>query len=249
MLDWIHKWWHMQLLLISLVSASETIFIEDFEDTEIAYIVSHPDNLTAQNSNDYYGRMDINSLPNNLNYTNFQGSGFYGAQDINANDSSIEHITLTWSNIQIHQYQDLSLSWYVAEDAATDGLQDWDSTSSFRIEVQIDSSAVETIFAIEAQHSAGDLYNHAPQIDNDFDGIGDGTIIDHTFSYHERTIEDGDRLTIHVIIEKLNDGDEDIGFDHLRLTGSLVPEPSQYPLITGYAVGLLYLLLRRNLFR
>ena len=57
------------------------------------------------------------------------------------------------------------------------------TVSSFRIEAQINSSAVETIFAIEAQHSAEELYNHAPWIDSDFDGIGDGLLIDNTFSY------------------------------------------------------------------
>ena len=141
------------------------------------------------------------------------------------------------------------MSWYVAEDAAEDGSQDWDSTSSFRIQVQIDDAAVETIFAIEAQHAAGELYNHAPQIDNDFDGIGDGAIISEYFSDYERSINDGDRLSIYVIFEKLNDGDEDIAFDHLKLTGRMIPEPVHYPLITAYALGLRYLRRRRNLFR
>jgi hypothetical protein len=245
MLGWFSKWWSMHLVFISLVAAGETIFIEDFEDVDITYTVSQPDDLTAKSHYDYYGRMDANNLPSNLNYNNFQGNGFYGAQDINYSDSNIEQIKLIWSNIAIGQYQDLVLSWYVAEDAAEDGSQDWDSTSSFRIETQINNSAVETIFAIEAQHSSGDLYNHAPRIDSDFDGIGDGMLIDNTFSYHERSIEDGDWLTIHVIIEKLNDGDEDIAFDQLKLTGSFVPEPAQYPLITAYAIVLICLLRRQ----
>jgi hypothetical protein len=247
MLGGLSRWWSMHLLSISLIAADKTIFIEDFEDAVVAYSVSHPDNLISQNNYDYYGRLDANNLPSNLNYNNFQGSGFYGAQDINASDSSIQRITLTWSDIPIAQYRNLALSWYVAEDAAEDGSQDWDSTSSFRIETQINSLAVETIFAIEAQHSAGDLYNHAPRIDNDFDDIGDGMIIDNTFSYHERSIEDGDWLTIHVIIEKLNDGDEDIAFDQLKLTGNFVPESAQYPLIIAYAI-VLFCLLRRRVF-
>lgn len=248
MLGGLSRWWSMHLLSISLIAADETIFIEDFEDADVAYSVSHPDNLISQNNYDYYGRLDANNLPNNLNYNNYQGSGFYGAQDINASDSSIQRITLTWSDIPIAQYRNLALSWYVAEDAAEDGSQDWDSTSSFRIETQINSSAVETIFAIEAQHTAGDLYNHAPRIDNDFDGIGDGIVIGNTFSYHERSIEDGDWLTIYVIIEKLNDGDEDIAFDQLKLTGSFVPESAQYPLITAYAIVLICLLRRQASF-
>ena len=245
MFDCIHRLWYIHLLLISLVSASETIFVEDFEDADIFYTTSQPDNLTNLDNFDYYGRINVASLPDNLNYNIVQGHGFYGAQDINYSDSNIEQIKLTWSNIAIGQYQDLVLSWYVAEDAAEDGSQDWDSTSSFRIETQINNSAVETTFAIEAQHSSGDLYNHAPRIDSDFDGIGDGMLIDNTFSYHERSIEDGDWLTIHVIIEKLNDGDEDIAFDQLKLTGSFVPEPAQYPLITAYAIVLICLLRRQ----
>lgn len=249
MLGWFSRWWSMHLLLISLIAAGETIFIEDFEDANVGYTVSHPDNLANQGNYDYYGRLDANNLPSNLNYSNLLGDGFYGAQDINANDSSIEKITLSWSNIAITQYQNLSLSWYVAEDVAEDESHDWDSTSSFRIEAQINSSAVETIFAIEAQHSAEELYNHAPQIDSDFDGIGDGTIIDNTFSYYERPIGNGDWLTIHVIIEKLNDGDEDIAFDQLRLTGHFVPEPAQYSLITAYIIILICLLQRSNFFK
>ena len=248
MLGLFPRWWSMHLVFISLVAAGETILIEDFEDVDVTYTVNQPDDLTAKSHYDYYGRLDANHLPRNLNYNNLQGSGFYGAQDINANNSNIEHIRLTWSDIPIDRYRNLTLSWYVAEDTAKDQLQDWDSTSSFRIEIQINSSEVETIFAIEAQHSAGELYNHAPQIDNDFDGIGDGMVIDDTFSYHERAIEDGDWLTIHVIIEKLNDGDEDIAFDQLKLTGNFVPESAQYPLITAYAIGLIRLFQRRNLF-
>ena len=248
MFDCIQRLWYIHLLLVSLVSASETIFVEDFEDADIFYTASQADNLTNLDNSDYYGRIDVASLPDNLNYTNVQGHGFYGVQDINSGDSSIEQITLTWSNIAIDQYQDLVLSWYVAEDAAEDGSQDWDSTTSFRIQVQIDGAAVETIFAIEALHTTGALYNHAPQIDNDFDGIGDGTIINDNFSNYNRSINDGDRLSIYVIFEKLNDGDEDIAFDHLKLTGSMVPEPAHYPLIIAYALALRYRTRRRNLF-
>ena len=249
MSGWSFTWWYSHLLLLSVVSGIETILVEDFEDTDISYTVSHPDNLTHLNSYDYYGRLDVTDLPDQLIYSNFQGNGFYGAQDINASNASIEHITLTWSNIPISHYENLALSWYVAEDASADGNQDWDSTSSFRIEVQIDGSAAETIFAIEAQHNAGALYNHAPLIDNNFDGIGDGAIINHIFSYHERPINNGDLLTVIARIEKLNDGDEDIAFDQLRLTGSLIPELAQYPLMLIYTLGLAYLFQRPRLFR
>jgi hypothetical protein len=53
-----------------LVSASETIFVEDFEDADIFYTTSQPDNLTNLDNFDYYGRINVASLPDNLNYNN-----------------------------------------------------------------------------------------------------------------------------------------------------------------------------------
>lgn len=241
----LNRWICPHLLLIASVPARDTIFLEDFETTEIAYSASHPDDLTNLGSYDYYGRIDTDNLPTHLNYTNFQGNGFYGAQDINANNATILRVTLTWSNIAIQNYQELALSWYVAEDVAQDNNEDWDSTSSFRIDAQVDYADFQALFALEAQHLDREFYNHAPQVDSDFDGIGDGAIIDESFSYHERTIDSGDWLTIRVTIEKLNDGDEDIAFDHLRLTGRFVPEPAHYSLILIFSLTLYYLQRRR----
>ena len=50
-------------------SGGETIFIEDFEDANVDDTVSHPDNLANQGNYDYYGRLDANNLPSNLNYS------------------------------------------------------------------------------------------------------------------------------------------------------------------------------------
>jgi len=223
----------LTLFFISTGISREVILFEDFEDATITYTSSISDDLTDISNLDYYGRIAADTAPTvpaALSYTNLQGSGYYGAQDINAaNSDTVNSITLNWTGIDISSYIDLELSWFVAEDDATDGNEDWDSTSSVKLEFQLDGGGFSNVFAIEAESVAGDETNQMPRIDTDFDGIGDGNEITDSFTIYSSSIGNAAALDIRLTFESLNAADEDIAFDSLQLTGTApaaLPEPN-----------------------
>lgn len=209
-------------------SHAATLFFEDFEDAAVGYTSSVPDDLTDIDNKDYFGRIDQypgGALPADVIYNNVQGSGFYGAQDTDsANSGDIQLITLNFSGIDISNATNLNLSWYVAEDDATDGNEDWDITTSFRIDAQIDGGGYFTMFAIESADAA--IVNTAPKVDTDLNGVGDGSEINDVFTqFSTGLLSTGSALDIRITIQDLDTGDEDIAFDSLLLTGDLPPVP------------------------
>jgi len=206
--------------LISFAAFSQTtIFLEDFEDAQLTYTTSIPDDLSDIAASDYFGRIDDTSgLPISVAYSNLQGSGFYGVQDPNgANSGDVNLIQLDWTGIDISGFSNLNLSWYVAEDDANDGNEDWDSSDFVRLEVQVDGGGFTSLFAIESEGGT----NTAPRVDTDFDGLGDGIEITDVFTQFSSDIANGSMLDIRLTINGLSVGDEDIAFDEVRLTGDM----------------------------
>ncbi len=202
------------------------ILFEDFEDAAITYTPAPADSLADIGNNDYYGRISFASLPGNVSYANQQGSAFYGAQDMDgALPTPTTSVQLNWTGINIASFTNLDLSWFVAED--DDGTnQDWDSTDSVRLSVQIDGGGFTDVFAIEAEENPpGDQLNNAPRVDTNFDGIGDGVEITNVFTQFNTGISDGNTLDIRLTIDQLNGGDEDIAFDNLLLQGDVANNP------------------------
>jgi hypothetical protein len=220
------------LLSVALSFGNQLILFEDFEDAAVTYTSSITDELSGLSNLNYFGRIAPNSaMPGAaVQLSNLQGQGYYAAQDINdANATTVHSITLDWSNITTTHFTDLTLSWFVAEDDAADGKEDWDNTTSLKLSIQLDASGFNTIFAIEAASSAE---NQVPQVDLDFDGFGDGPLITDTFTQYQSSIVNADRIDIRLTLEKLNSADEDIAFDSLRLTGrSSIPEANSTALV------------------
>lgn len=233
------------LLCAALSFGNQLILFEDFEDATVTYTSSIADELSQLSNLNYFGRVAPNSaMPGGaVELSNLQGQGYYAAQDINdANPTIVHSVTLDWTNITTAHFTDLTLSWFVAEDDAADGKEDWDNTTSLRLSVQHDGNGFNTIFAIEA--ASGDS-NQAPQVDLDFDGFGDGPLITDAFTQYQSAIVDADRIDIRLTLEKLNSADEDIAFDSLRLTGrSSVPEANSTALVI--LIGLFVLWRHRN---
>ncbi len=217
---------HLQCELLEDRRVLASILFEDFEDATITYSPNPTDSLADIANNDYYGRVAFSALPADKVYANQQGSSFYGAHDIDgALPTSTSTITLDWTGVNIAGFTNLDLSWFVAEDDDP-GLEDWDSTDSVRISVQIDGGGFTDVFAIEAEENPiGDQINNAPRVDTDFDGIGDGALITNSFTQFNTAIADGSTLDIRLTIEQLNAADEDIGFDNLLLQGDVADFP------------------------
>jgi hypothetical protein len=208
-------------LLLPTSSQAAIIFIEDFEDDKLTYTASSPDALLDIGNNDYYGRLNATSQPSNLSYDNRLGNGYYGVQDTDgAEPSALDVIDLYWNNIDISQWENLALSWFIAEGDSRDGNEDIDSSTRFTIMTQIDGNGFTNLFAVASTGT-----NTAPQIDTDFDGLGDGSEITNIFTQYFQTIATGTLLDIKVSFENFDAADEDFAFDHLTLTGDVISSP------------------------
>lgn len=205
-------------LLLSTTSQAAIIFIEDFEDDNLTYTASTPDALLDIGNNDYYGRLTGTNQPSNLSYNNLLGNGYYGVQDTDgAEPTALDVIDLYWNNIDISQWENLALSWFIAEGDSRDGNEDLDSSTRFTIMTQIDGTGFNNLFAVASTGT-----NTAPQIDTDFDGLGDGSEITNIFTEYFQTIATGNLLDIKVSFENFDAADEDFAFDQLILTGDVI---------------------------
>ena len=238
-------------LLLTIASTTvnaDIILFEDFEDATVTYTVSVADDVDELGTRDYFGRLhdvDTGLPPVDVSYSNRQGQGFYGVQDTDGTSSgNIDDITLDWTGIDVSNFENLSLSWFVAEDDATDGNEDWDTTSRFRILAQIDGGGFFNVFAIESELGTdGNETNEVPRVDTDFDETGDGAEITDTFTQFSSALANGGTLDLRVEIRDLDTGDEDVAFDNFLLEGdaiAAVPEPTSLALLSMAGAGLLF---------
>ena len=236
--------------LLCVNAKADVIVFEDFEDATITYTSSVADNLSDVAGRNYFGRISPGTAtpPVDVSYSNTQGTGYYGVQDTDATSSgNITLIELNWTGIDTSNFEDLSLSWFVGEDDANDGNEDWDTTSSFRIDVQLDNGGFNTIFQIESENAAdpnnpvgGDQTNELPRIDTDFNSVGDGAEITDVMTQFTSLLTNASTVDIRVTFEDLDTGDEDLAFDNLLLEGTFnpVPEPGSAIVLGAAFVGL-----------
>lgn len=235
---------------------ADTIMLEDFETSGsarsgVVYTPSHADSLGDISNLDYYGVVNLGapSLPASMMYSNLQGTDFYGLQDTDGALTPAADISLTWTGINITDYINLDLSWFIAEESnSTGGGEHWDSTSSFRVEVQTDGGGFNRLFRVEAEEVGGDQINNAPRIDTNDDGVGDSTEITDTFTQFNTSLTNGSTMDIRIVFEGLNAGGEDIAFDHLHLQGDFigVPEPGSLAVLLGFVAVASYRRRLRN---
>lgn len=232
---------------------ADIIFVEDFEDSDITYLSASTDALSDVSNKDYFGRLSTGQLPPTVYYQNYQGTGFYGVQDTDsAQPLAVDDVVLTWQNIDISQWQNLSLSWFIAEADAGDGNEDLDANTEFSIDTQINKSGYNPLFSVR---SAGGTNNQA-RVDTNFDGIGDGATISNAFTQYTRELLLGSVLDIQVTFANFDAGDEDFAFDQLMLTGerkaiNTVPEPASLVMML-IALLLLFckdIIIRQRFFR
>lgn len=197
-----------------------TLLIEDFEDATVEYTLSHPEASDGQS--DYWIRTNGTNISPTVELDNEQGSYFFGGQDLDANDVgdddpniSSDIGIMTFPNIDISTFTDLQFSIFIAEDD-NGTIENWDGNSQFKVEYSIDGGTLTEIFRIEA---AGGT-NTEPKVDTDFDGIGDGTAITNAFQQFSANISGtGSSLELVITISHLSDGEEDIAFDEVKITG------------------------------
>lgn len=227
-------------LFLSTTTHAGIILQEDFEDNVLTYQVTE-ESLLDLNNNDYFGRVAQNQLPSNINFVNVQGSHFFAVQDTDgALPSAVDSVRLSWQNIDISNWQNLMLSWFIAEDDSSDGREDIDTSTFFEINAQVDKGGFSSIFSVRS----ADGTNSQPAVDTNFDGVGDGVEITDAFQQFSYNLAVGQILDIEVVFENFDAGDEDFAFDQLTLSGDPrfspvnVPEPSTNILLAGAVFGM-----------
>ena len=216
------------IIVISLffcIPLSAQIFIEDFEGAMPNVLFTNgPCNDGAE---DYFGVVCLNGagcgneISSNISFTNTAGS-FLGAQDTNepiaCNMSSFVAALINDIDVSSCSGGDLYVCFQIAEDDASDGLEDWDSNSKVALTYDLDNSGnFNEIIAFESTSSSSE--NFPPSLDEDCDGVGDGNVfITETFTTFCVFIHGtGNLLDLRFNIENLNDGDEDVAIDNIEV--------------------------------
>lgn len=228
--------WVLGVFLVPTLSWGSTVFFEDFESQDRNYITSIPEFVSASGE-DYFTATDGSDTSNEI-FTGIQGARYFAAQDIDGQGASLP-ARLEFSNIGITGVSDLQLSVYLAED--DDGArQDWDRTDFVSISYSIDGGGAEDLLSLR---NDGSVYNSAPFIDTDFDGIGDGTEITAAFTEFSASIAASGNLLDLFFTFSLNAADEDIAVDNIRLSG-VTATPVPLPLSSLFFVSGLLVLAR-----
>ena len=191
------------------------IFFEDFEtDGNGTRCTTSIPEFTDSSAN-FFTRTDGSNITGTYNINNVEGTPFFAAHDIDGEGAGSEQ-TLEFTGIDISGFTNLQFSGLFGEDDAGDGNEDWDAGDFVRIEVQIDGGGYQTIMQFA---NDGSTFNAAPQLDTDFDGVGDGATLTEDFANFAAAIVGTGSLLDIRITTALNAGDEDIAFDALEITG------------------------------
>lgn len=206
------------LALVSILSAAsaqaDTLFSDDFSD-DTKYTTSTPE--ANDGARDYFTRTNGSDIDSRVVFAGQDGF-FFAAQDFDGVTGSA-NVSLTWTGIDISGATNLNVGADFAEaDAVFDASEDWDADSRVALQVSIDGGPFTTVLAFEARGGT----NTEPARDTDFDGVGDGASLTPTFTQFSAPVAlTGSTMSVQILIEDLNAGDEDIAFDNLLITGDI----------------------------
>ncbi len=207
------------------VSSSNLPFAESFEtDGNGTRYTLSPATEYSDGDVDYFTRTNGTTPAISATFTGSpDGSFYFAAQDLDAEAGSINPSIITITGINISGESGLALTVALAEDDASDTFEDFDNGNSgdnnyIWFEVQIDGGSYEKILAVESSAIIGGS-NGVPAIDTNFDGLGDGTTITEAWTDFTASIAGtGSTLNLRITMN-LDDGDEDIAIDNIRITG------------------------------
>lgn len=173
----------------------------------------------SDGSGDYFTRTDGTNIGSFASYSNLNGTAWFGLQDVDGEGGPVT-VSVTLAPIDITGATDLTFNGLFAEDAASDGAQDWDADALVYVEASIDGGAWVKVLQFASQG----VTNTQPGMDSDFDGVADGPVLTDAFTGYTAAISGtGALLSIRITAENLDAGDEDIAFDQLRVSGVTGP--------------------------
>ncbi len=206
------------------------IYQETFETdgNPARYTTTPSEYVSTDNNRDYFLRTDGTEISGGVEVTGPEGSFWLAAQDVDGEGEFADRVSITIPNIDISNVTgDLEVRALYAEDDATDGSEDWDTSDEVELYASIDGGPDVLVFSIQSGSSS----NTFPRVDSDLDGTGADTDaeITSTFTEYAAAIM-GTGLTLTLRYEiQLNGGDEDINIDDIRVFGTVRVDPPPPP--------------------
>jgi hypothetical protein len=194
--------------------APSVFFAESFEGPGIGW------DVTADfyaSSSDYFTRTDDNTV-NPISagfYSGIDGDFFWAAEDINSfpDIPGVIPRYLTLLPIPITGKSDLRFDGLFAASTSNQ----FDASDYVQVEYRIDGSAWKVGLAF--RNTTGGSNARLAE-DTDFNGLGDGTLLDRTLTnYGFDIVGTGNFLEVRVAVA-LNSGSEEAAFDNLRVSGA-----------------------------
>ncbi|MDR9399755.1 MAG: hypothetical protein RI562_11890, partial [Salibacter sp.] len=198
------------------VSLSETpielysFFDEPFDDNTQYSVTAGGEGEAG--TEDYFQRTNGSTI--NITYNGFTGD-FFAAQDIDDGGwtGSSSPSTITWSNINISAFLDLTFSGLFA----SGNQNSIDNSDYVIIEYNVDGGGWNDLLAFRNE---GTTYNTYFLEDTDFNGTGDGRrLASYAKKFNKSIPATGDRLDLRITVS-VNSGDEDFAFDSFKLMGT-----------------------------
>ena len=230
------------LSLAPAVSAQplpSVLLSESFETDGEGSRYTAPGSFNA-NIDDYFQRTDgsdIRLSPNNASgpYTNIDGTFFFAMEDIDAVDG-IADKRVTFDALDVTGFSDLSLSVRVGVgNEGGPGESAYDRTDFADFRYSFDGSEFQNCLAFRwtGPFSQGDSANEPFAQDTDFDGEGDGTVLNRalqtfTCSISTEGAEDLSSLVIQGDF-RFDSGQEEFAFDLVEVRGVSSDTPNVDP--------------------
>lgn len=204
------------LLFALLITANSfgqaVLLVEDFSGAPQYTLLEMPEQIYSTTA--YFTRTDGTNIASPINFTN--GEPYFAAQDIDT-APMVSPATMLFDDIDISTYSNLTFGVALAEHDAGDGMEDWDDSDFVHFDYRIDNTGSwKNLVWVE---NDGSTFDSAPQIDTDFDGVGDGVVLinewaeDVTFDIPDT----GSVIDIRVTFGGLDSADEDIAIDVIYL--------------------------------
>ena len=209
----------LTLTVTSLSFGQITLFQDSFE-TGSPDTSATMSEMCTDGGGDFFTVTDGTNIGTNYSVTGADGTYWLAAQDTNGTPECNSDVqTIEYNNIDISTGTNMTLAFIAAED--DDGTnQDWDADTLVYFETDIDNSGTYTkVF----QFAANGATNTEPGVDSNFDGIVDGTLLSSIFQEFTYAVPNGSTLDLRITFEKLNDGDEDISIDNIRIIDGYAP--------------------------
>ncbi|MGK0254916.1 MAG: hypothetical protein ACI9OE_002431 [Mariniflexile sp.] len=155
----------ISFLITGLSFGQSLILLEDFTGTAQYTLPNHSGTFDIlNNTGSYFTRTDGSDISSPINFTD--GDFYFAAQAIGTGSISSPE-TMLFSNINIATFTNMTFG------VALANINDaWDDTDFVHFEYKIDGGAWTNMIWVEN----GGATNSAPQIDADFNGVGDGLV-------------------------------------------------------------------------